>query len=53
LTSVRLPVPEMAQVMVERVMSRLADPSIATEEFIFQPTLVARDSVARYQASQR
>ena len=48
MTSVRLPVPEMAQVMVERVMSRLADPAIATQEFIFQPTLVSRDSVARY-----
>jgi DNA-binding LacI/PurR family transcriptional regulator len=46
MTSVRLPVPEMAQVMVERVMSRLADPSLPTQEFIFQPTLVARDSVA-------
>ena len=46
MTSVRLPVPEMAQVMVERVMSRLADPSIPTPEFIFQPTLMVRDSVA-------
>lgn len=46
MTSVRVPVPEMAQVMVERVMSRLADPSMPTQEFIFAPTLVARDSVA-------
>lgn len=46
MTSVRVPVPEMAQVMVERVMSRLSDPSIATQEFLFSPTLVARDSVA-------
>jgi DNA-binding LacI/PurR family transcriptional regulator len=53
MTSVRLPVPEMAQVMVERVMSRLADPSIATQEFIFQPTLVARDSVAQYTSGKR
>ncbi len=49
MTSVRLPVPEMAQVMVERVMSRLADPTIATQEFIFQPTLVIRDSVAPFR----
>ena len=49
MTSVRLPVPEMAQVMVERVMSRLADPGIATQEFIFQPTLIARDSVAPFR----
>ncbi|MEO6016117.1 MAG: LacI family DNA-binding transcriptional regulator [Polaromonas sp.] len=48
MTSVRLPVPEMAQVMVERVMSRLVDPTIATQEFIFQPTLIARDSVAPF-----
>ncbi|SFV04301.1 transcriptional regulator, LacI family [Polaromonas sp. YR568] len=53
MTSVRLPVPEMAQVMVERVMSRLADPAIATQEFIFQPTLVARDSVAKCTPDQR
>jgi DNA-binding LacI/PurR family transcriptional regulator len=53
MTSVRLPVPEMAQVMVERVMSRLADPAIATQEFIFQPTLMARDSVARYASGKR
>ena len=49
MTSVRLPVLEMAQVMVERVMRRLADPTIATKEFIFQPTLVARDSVAPFR----
>ncbi len=53
MTSVRLPVPEMAQVMVERVMARLADPAIATQEFIFQPTLVARDSVAKYAPAKR
>lgn len=46
MTSVRVPVPEMAQVMVERVMARLADARLPTAEFIFPPTLVARDSVA-------
>ncbi|MDB5851224.1 MAG: LacI family DNA-binding transcriptional regulator [Rhodoferax sp.] len=46
MTTVRVPVPEMAQVMVERVMSRLADPDIPTEEFLFEPSLVVRDSVA-------
>ena len=46
LTSVRVPVPEMAQVMVERVMSRLADPELPTGEYVFAPSLVARDSVA-------
>ena len=48
LTTVRLPVPEMAQTMVERVMSRLADPALPTGEFMFQPSLVARDSVAAW-----
>jgi len=33
-------------VMVERVMSRLVDASLPTQEFVFPPTLVARDSVA-------
>jgi DNA-binding LacI/PurR family transcriptional regulator len=46
MTTVRLPVPEMAQLMVERVMSRLADPALPTAEFIFQPSLMVRDSVA-------
>lgn len=46
LTTVRLPVPEMAHTMVERVMSRLADPTLPTGEFMFQPTLMARASVA-------
>jgi DNA-binding LacI/PurR family transcriptional regulator len=46
LTTVRLPVPEMARKLVERVIGRLADPSIKPDEFIFQPDLVERDSVA-------
>ncbi|RZL48883.1 MAG: LacI family DNA-binding transcriptional regulator [Variovorax sp.] len=45
MSSVRLPVPEMAQVMVERVIARLADASLPTREFRFQPTLAVRDSV--------
>ena len=45
MSSVRLPVPEMAKVMVERVIARLADASLLTQEFIFQPTLTVRDSV--------
>ncbi|WP_394790478.1 LacI family DNA-binding transcriptional regulator [Rhodoferax sp.] len=46
LTTVRLPVPEMAHTIVERVMGRLADPSLPTGEFMFQPSLMPRDSVA-------
>ena len=46
LTTVRLPVPEMARKLVERVIGRMADPGIEPGEFIFQPDLVERDSVA-------
>ena len=46
LTTVRLPVPEMARTIVERVIGRLADPGIAPGEFLFQPDLVERQSVA-------
>ena len=46
LTTVRLPVPEMAQTIVERVIGRLADAAIAPAEFLFKPTLVQRESVA-------
>ena len=46
LTTVRLPVPEMAQTIVERVIGRLADHSIAPAEFLFKPALVERASVA-------
>lgn len=52
LTTVRLPVPEMAHTIVERVMSRLADPSLPTGEFMFQPSLVVRGSVAARSAEQ-
>lgn len=52
LTTVRLPVPEMAHTIVERVMSRLAAPSLPTGEFIFQPSLVVRGSVAARSSEQ-
>ncbi len=46
LTTVRLPVPEMAQTIVERVIGRMANPGIAPGEFLFKPDLVERESVA-------
>jgi len=46
LTTVRLPVPQMARKLVERVLGRMADPSVEPDEFIFQPDLIERDSVA-------
>ena len=47
LSSVRLPVPQMAVTIVERLIGRMADPTIASAEFLFQPTLVERESVAQ------
>ncbi len=47
LTSIRSPLPEIARKMVERVIARLADPKVPTEEFLFQPELVARETVTR------
>ena len=47
LTSVRLPFAEMARCMVERLVARISDPGIPAHEFLFQPTLVSRQSVAR------
>ena len=44
-TSVQLPLAAMARTMVDRIISRLADPGIPTDEFLFQPILVARESV--------
>ncbi|MNF08517.1 HTH-type transcriptional regulator GalS [compost metagenome] len=45
LTSVMPPLAEMAQVMVERLLQRVGDPTLVPEEFIFPPTLVSRQSV--------
>ena len=49
LTSLRAPLAVMARKMVERVISRLADPSLPVGEFLFEPTLVSRESSAPYQ----
>jgi DNA-binding LacI/PurR family transcriptional regulator len=45
LSTVRMPVAEMANTIVERIVSRLADPEIAPAEFLFQPVFVPRESV--------
>ena len=45
LTTVQLPVPEMASTIVSRLIARLGDASIAPQEFLFQPKLVIRASV--------
>ncbi len=46
LTSVGMPLAEMARTMVARVISRLGDPDVPTAEFLFEPNLVERHSVA-------
>ena len=46
LTSVRSPLPEMAGLMVDRIMRRMEDASLPPEQFSFPPSLVLRDSVA-------
>jgi DNA-binding LacI/PurR family transcriptional regulator len=46
LSTVSLPVPQMALTIVERVIGRMADPTIAAAEFLFKPQLVLRGSVA-------
>jgi DNA-binding LacI/PurR family transcriptional regulator len=46
LTTVNLPVPRMARTIVERVIGRMADPDIPPAEFLFEPELLERDSVA-------
>jgi len=53
LTTVRLPVPAMAQTIVERVIGRMADPGIEPGEFLFAPELELRDSVAAPPAAPR
>jgi DNA-binding LacI/PurR family transcriptional regulator len=47
LTSVRQPLPAMARTMVERVIARLADPTIPVAEFLFEPEIMLRETVAR------
>jgi DNA-binding LacI/PurR family transcriptional regulator len=49
LTSVRSPIAEMAQTMVERAIGRLTEPELPAGEFLFAPELISRQSVARYK----
>jgi DNA-binding LacI/PurR family transcriptional regulator len=46
LTSLRPPRAVMARKMVERVIARLADPSLPVGEFLFEPTITSRESVS-------
>jgi DNA-binding LacI/PurR family transcriptional regulator len=46
ITTVRPPVREMAELAVTRLMTRMKDPSLPVDDFLFTPTLVRRQSVA-------
>lgn len=45
LTSIMPPLNDMATIMVERLLSRIENPALAPDEFLFSPTLVCRQSV--------
>jgi DNA-binding LacI/PurR family transcriptional regulator len=47
LTSVAMPLAEMAETMVERAIARSTQPDLPAADFLFQPTLIARQSVAK------
>lgn len=46
LTSVAMPLAEMADAMVERAIQRSTNPDLPPSDFLFQPVLIARQSVA-------
>jgi len=46
LTTVLLPLPDLARTMVDRIMLRLKQPETAPAEFRFLPTMLVRGSVA-------
>jgi len=45
ISSMRQPLPEIAQAMMDRLIARLANPKLPTTELVFKPELIARDSV--------
>lgn len=45
LTSVMPPLAEMAQVMVDRLICRMDDPQLPSQEWLFSPKLICRQSV--------
>ncbi len=46
LTSIAMPVRQMAEAMVDRAVLRIAEPGAPTEQMRFDPTLVTRESVS-------
>jgi DNA-binding LacI/PurR family transcriptional regulator len=52
ITSVRQPLPDIAQAMLERLIARLENPTAPPTELVFQPKLVVRDSVRTLETSK-
>jgi DNA-binding LacI/PurR family transcriptional regulator len=50
ITSIRQPIPEIAEAMVGRLVKRLATPKLAPAEQVFRPALVVRNSVRKLTA---
>lgn len=46
-TSIRQPIPEIAEAMINRLVKRIATPNLAPAEQVFRPALVVRNSVRR------
>ena len=53
LSTVKLPVPELARAMVDRIMLRLKHPETTPAEFRFAPSLLVRGSAAAPAKSKR
>jgi DNA-binding LacI/PurR family transcriptional regulator len=47
ITSIRQPIPEIAEAMVAKLVRRIAAPSLAPAEQVFRPALVVRNSVRK------
>ncbi|MBI1245352.1 MAG: LacI family DNA-binding transcriptional regulator [Alphaproteobacteria bacterium] len=52
LTTVKLPLPELARTMVDRIMLRLKKPDTSPAEFRFAPSILVRGSVAKPAAGR-
>jgi DNA-binding LacI/PurR family transcriptional regulator len=50
ITSIRQPIPEIAEAMVGKLVRRIASPTLASAEQVFRPALVVRNSVRKLSA---
>jgi DNA-binding LacI/PurR family transcriptional regulator len=50
ITSIRQPIPEIAEAMIGRLVKRIETPNLAPAEQVFRPALVVRNSVRRLSA---